>query len=297
MFDITTMKKENYKKLESVNASQVKANENLAKKVGEDSIVIIPRLDIGICYIAKVKEFELNDNPSWIENYLDLREKQGSGITDKKSHVGDVVQCWPIKGKIKEVPFPIIPRWISQSLLNRSTAGIIYDSIDGTSAYDVMLSIYNNKYKSDLRKTKNIDVISKRMIDWITPTILEHICCELLQLEHPKEHWFHVGGTGDCGVDGLGYDQHMKLTGILQCKWKYYRIKTLTDELRESTKNLSSMGQITKIYLGLLIDVDENLLKGVNLGRDLIIMDRKEIARLMVKHKDRCPYSKMIGIG
>jgi len=49
---------------------------------------------------------------------------------------------------------------------------------------------------------------------------LSTFVCQLLQLENPSERWWHVGGSGDGGADGLALGPSETITAAVQCKWK-----------------------------------------------------------------------------
>lgn len=86
----------------------VSHNRVFALKVGKGSFAVIPRPGQGVCHIGKVSgPFELVSDPRWSEDYLSLREEQGLEV--KNSHLGDIVQTWPIED-FRTVPFPLVPR-------------------------------------------------------------------------------------------------------------------------------------------------------------------------------------------
>lgn len=72
---------------------RITMNRGFAKKVLPGSMVVIPRPGEGVCHIGRVSiGFELIDDPSWGDDYLELRRQSGLDVSNIRSHIGDVVQ-------------------------------------------------------------------------------------------------------------------------------------------------------------------------------------------------------------
>ncbi len=201
----------------------MKINQAFASSVDKGWIVAIPRPGDGICWVAEIAHpFELVDNPSWKERYLKLRLDLDLNCEDEASHVGDVVQSWRFSRAIP-VSFGRIPRWISYRLLSRSTIGEVYGIPSlGLHAYAVLKRFIDGISDQPLSETDDVKEIARRLVTFVSPNALEHLAVSLLQLEYPKEMWWHIGGSGDGGSDGLGYTASWVHTGQLQCKWLFH---------------------------------------------------------------------------
>ena len=82
------------------------------------------------------------------------------------------------------------------------------------------------KLVSDLMKQSSIrreptadkQEIRNRLAHDLTPAAFEHFVVALLQFERPQLFWRHIGGTGDGGVDAIGYDDRWQIRALVQCK-------------------------------------------------------------------------------
>lgn len=267
---------------------QVSRNRRLAKQVEPGSYVLVPRPGAGVCYIGKISgDFELVDDPKWADEYLQERKKQGLPYEPEEQFLGDVVQTWPVE-ELRRVPFPIIPRWIIYRLLSRDSIGIIED-FDQQSVLQVIEFLYNGVYKDDLSPTREIREIKRRLVNWINPSSFEHLICDLLQLEHPDWHWFHIGGSGDGDADGLAIDRNWKVVAACQCKLRGnddpYRIgeslrSKLMNEWETAVNNI-------KVYVAMLVgpardQADRNV-------PNVEYWDGNHIAHLVRKHAKKLP--------
>ena len=267
-------------------ASQVTANRNLARKIGKDSIVVVPRPASGACFAARVTApFELVDRPTWADRYLELRREKGLPHDDELSHVGDVVQTWSV-AKWFRLPFVAVPRWISYQLLSRRTCGIIKDwpspALSSWEALDGMLRKRAGEHYQPLRNEADLE---RALIDWLSPSAFEHLVVSLLQLEAPAGvYWHHVGGSGDGGVDGVAVDADGSLWGVLQCKW---RTATSPARIIESLRNRSPRAFVA--YLAGYESTPMDIAGGT-------FWDRKRVAELVAKHRDRLPFARSLGL-
>jgi hypothetical protein len=272
---------------------QVSANRNLSRSIDTGSIVVVPRPEEGICYLAMVQRpFELVDKPTWVFEYAQLRKAQGLDVDDVNHHTGDVVQSWKVT-KFKTVPFPHVPRWISYQLLSRNTCGIIHDRMASTTAFDVLDSLYKGNYQPDFTATRDRKKVQDRLLNWISPSSFEHLVCDLLQLEYPTDQWWHTGGSGDGGTDGMAM-RGKKITAVMQCKWKYegdpYQ---LGDELRDSLRRI--WGNNVKVYVAILLSND-NPTSAFQQKRGVEVWDISTIGKMLIKHRKYCVLAKSLGI-
>jgi hypothetical protein len=286
---------------------QVMGNRNFVLETAPGDFVVLPRPGEGVCYIGKVDEaFGIVNDPSWADEYLDLRieQKLGErkrelgvdqyrGIADEESedsHIADVVQSWHVE-KWVGIAFPLLPRWITYSLLSRNTKGWLCDRPDGCrTALEVLDEIYQGRYSADLSPTCDVRKAAGRMLDWLSPNAFEHLACELLQLEQPEIRWWHVGGSGDGGADGLAVNDKGYLVAALQCKWKDAGdANALAANLKERIS--SKWGKDVRVYVATLYDA---LPESQNPG--VIFLDRIPLAGLLVKHAECCGIAKTLRV-
>jgi hypothetical protein len=136
-----------------------------------------------------------------------------------------------------------------------------------------------------------VNVVAQRLLDWISPNAFEHLVCQLLQLEHPTERWWHVGGHGDGGTDGLAVGASGDITAALQCKWKLNADPfQIEEDLLRWFQNSWATG--IRIYVAYLFPNGGNCkpCEGV------MIVGPTEIAGLVLKHRSRLPIEMTIGI-
>jgi hypothetical protein len=262
----------------------MKTNHGFASSVQKGWIVLVPRPGDGICWIAEIAgAFELVDNPAWREQYLRFRSDLGLDCQDEASHVGDVVQSWRFSRAVA-VPFGQIPRWISYRLLSRSTIGEIYGVCElGLRAHAILKGFIDGVSDPPLEDTNDIEEIGRRLVTFVSPSALEHLAVALLQLEHPDQTWWHIGGSGDGGSDGLGYTNEWVLTGQVQCKWLFNgsRCSEVFGDRRDHTKRL-----LVSLIHG---RVEQDVQDAEFWGRD-------EIASLVRKHARFLPMARSLRI-
>jgi hypothetical protein len=282
--------------------SRVTANRNLVESVrnaGPGSLCVIPRPGEGVVYLCKVKGFELVDNPAWGDAYLDVRRDrpvEGSEAWEV-GHIGDVVQTWEIEGEVKSVPFTFIPRWITYQLLSRTSSGVIWgrpgeSDVEGrTSAYEALLAMYKSGApRFDLSPTSSPEEVERRLMDWISPSSFEHLVIELLQLEAaPGRRWWHIGGSGDGGADGLCSDGY-GVVEALQCKWKWDGDpvelgRAMLKERKDGTARVNQA--VVAVLFGKKSDRKVDAVR---------VLDRADIAKLLIEHRARCASALALGV-
>jgi hypothetical protein len=272
--------------------AQLSRNRNMALLVAPGSIVVVPRTTEGLCYLGKVvAPFELENNPPWADEYLALRQEQRLAYADEASHIADVVQCWRVE-RWQAVPFPLVPRWIQYQVMGRTTLGEIYDRPDGRKrALEELTHLYEGRRSVVNAPTRELGEIVGRLLDWVSPSDFEHLICDLLQREQPGTRWWHTGGSGDGGADGIGIDVQGKVVGVLQCKW------LLNQDPAELAADLSDRmqrvwGHGAKVYIATLfprVSLQTALPNVEVLGPD-------DVAQLLWKHRAVCSLAQSLGI-
>jgi hypothetical protein len=121
------------------------------------------------------------------------------------------------------------------------------------------------------------------MLTFISPSALEHLCVALLQLEYPDELWWHIGGSGDGGADGLGYSDQWESTGLLQCKW-YFKGSRVSDVF--ASKYIGRKRILASLIHG---DVVEDV-------EDAVFWGRERLAILVQKYARSIPISRSLRI-
>jgi len=265
-------------------------NRNFVSKIAIGSIALVPRPSLGVIFAGRVVDaFELVDDPSWAQDYLDLRVKAGLSIQDHpgRSHVGDVVQGWRVDG-FRPVPVPAIPAWIRKSLFGRSTFGQVHaPGVLDLDPYRTLDKLIDQPDRVSYKWTVDRREVERRLLSDVTPSSFEHLCVALLQLEHPDEMWMHVGGSGDGGVDGLGSDATGNVTGLLQCKWAYWN-ETLSFETHWASPPTNSYRRIVTCLLHPTPLREES---GVE------FWSRGHIASLVLKHAKHLPMALSMRVG
>jgi hypothetical protein len=286
---------------------QVMGNRNFVLETAPGDFVVLPRPGEGVCYIGKVDEaFGIVNDPPWADEYLDLRieQKLGEkkhelgvdlyrGTADQEgedSHIADVVQSWHVE-KWVSIAFPLLPRWITYSLLSRNTKGWLCDRPDGgRTAFEVLEQAYSGRLSADLSPTDDPARIGGRMLDWLSPDAFEHLVCELMQLEQPQIRWWHIGGTGDGGADALAINDAGHLVAALQCKWKYSGDPTaLAHTLKRGIS--SKWGKDVRVYIAILYDA-----LPASPSPEVVFLDRMFLAGLLLKHSACCGIAKTLRV-
>jgi len=127
----------------------------------------------------------------------------------------------------------------------------------------------------------------------LTPTSLETLSIDLLNLENKDQTWFHSGGMGDMGVDGFGIDNDGNVVGFLQCKKELKNPEKLKNDIKERLnaliENQNGEHREITLYIATLSDLSDSkeILEG-DLREGIArykILDYKRIECLVGKHK------------
>ncbi len=269
--------------------SQQTANHNLVLEVNEcladkcGVLGAIPRPDRGVMYVGRVLEFELFNSPSWAREYMAMREEKRLDTNDQEvHHIADVAQCW-IVDEFKTVPYHKIPSWIISSAMGRQTLGRVRPIPQMPPPYEIMVSLMEGKSLFSQEWTDKAELIKQRLLNHCSPSIFEHLCIDLLQLEHPHITWRHIGGSGDGGVDGIG-GQYDKTTHVLQCKLRGLDIKDFPEKADNIQQTLATLGSIER----------NSPLSG---KKNTVVWDGCKIAELVEKHSAILPMALTLHIG
>ena len=252
----------------------ITANRNLSKRIAPGSIVLVPRPRECVCYLGRVaRQFEICSEDAYVSSALAYK------TPDYESDLelwGDVAQTWPVVAWIP-VPFSFLPGWTRYRVLSRNTAGIV----DHPEALKTMEALLANPttIPVDWLPTSDPTKVLQRMQYHLTPAAFEHLTVDLLQLEHPHEHWLHVGGSGDGGADGLGYDDAGAIAGAVQCKWQLPSVP------------IDRLPLAPRVYIATL---SQQRPKRLKLDGDLLL--GRDVARLLLKHAGRPPAAGSLGV-
>ena len=259
-------------------------NRNFAGKIGKGSIALIPRPSRGVIYLGKVKsDFELINSPPWYDEYLKLRTKSANNqneVIDNVEflHAADIGQCWEVD-EFTPVPFTKFPRWILRSLFGRSTYGIIPDNSEKT--YKAIEDILSEKSFRQREWTNDLNEIERRLREDLSPSAFEHLMVSIFQLENPNEIWWHTGGSGDGGLDGVGANLSGELTSLLQCK---LRLDGKTPIFDVDFDDLEFIKNKRRIVASIFHDTDFSFEKG-----EIEFFGVSKISKLCLQHSANLP--------
>ncbi len=266
--------------------ASITGQQNVVTSIGIGSIVLIPRTEHGLVYAARIEgTFTLFDPSSWENDYLALRVAQGQPADDTDAHVGDVVQGWATS-EWAALPFAVLPRWISQCFTRRQTLGLIHPRDGHESPWTILNGLMSGQVGTvAYPPTIDLNELARRLTDRVSPTSFEHLCVDLLRLERPGEYWYHCGGSGDGGADGIGYAADGTATSILQCKLRNPGGSIDDPRTRES------LGREQMSLVVASLDMLEDTPAGA------IVWGPLEIAALLLKHAHRIPIALTLGAG
>jgi len=210
--------------------------------------------------------------------------------TEEADHVGDIVQTFFLED-LREIPFFAIPAWIRHQLFGRATVGRIKPNIPNHDPYNVLSKIYESGDRPiDVSPTDNPEIVAERLLNFVTPAIFEMLICELLLLDRPGEYWWHVGGSGDGGVDALGFSKDGSIVGAAQCKLAALSQDELLMLGKEMVSHFSAAHR-TAIFVCSLYSTLDSIEQG-----GVTVFGRSAIVRLLLKHKNRSTFGAMIGL-
>lgn len=262
-------------------------NHNLEDVVIPGSLMLIPRVREGKCYIGRVtRKLELAANLPWLYEYFDLRKEQGLSCDDPLGHAADVCQHWRIDSRgLVSVPLLQIPGWILYRLMARNTAGQVYSSPNRQSSYEIVEKLYRGDSVIDLEPTSDVSAVKRRLEDKMMPPHFEHLCVDLLNLERSNEIWWHTGGIADSRADGVAISDERR--SILQCKLHLQ----MDPHSEANSLALAGADENEFILTSLFHPVPNSTLK-----QGVTFWGADHIAKLVLKHADRLPMAKALGV-
>jgi len=144
----------------------------------------------------------------------------------------------------------IKPNSAKNKLINRLTIkwiDTVYEKAKNREKPDLksLFSELSSFYKKEESKKKGFPILKYLL----TPTGLEVLSIELLNLENKGQTWFHSGGMGDMGVDGFGIDNDGNVVGLLQCKIGRFKVSKKTGKSKELEELKKSIKERLKILL------------------------------------------------
>jgi hypothetical protein len=254
---------------------QANKNRNMVARVTQGDIVMLPRPTRGIVYCGRVSHFELINDPTWAHAFHLLV----AAHPEAPFHATEMAQCWHVEEYIA-VPFRRIPAWIRASLFGRSTYGWVH-GVAGLDPHDTMADILLNPQNVELAWTIDMAIVKKRLVEYLTPSALEHLIVALMQLRHPEAQWMHVGGSGDGGVDGIG--QALGEISLIQCKWRYDGGEIPIQEVHAN------------IHRRVLASLHHS--ENVQVPPGIEFLGLSEIAQMVVKYCEQLPAARSMRVG
>lgn len=275
-------------------SKKVAEHRNRAHEIDVGSMVIVPRVEEGVAYVAPVAErFQLINDPPWLDEYLRLRREQELDTAPTHSHAGDVAQIWRTED-FRSVPFPLIPAWVSRSLFGQSQiARLRHEHPEtGETPLEVLRALYRGEYEVELsRPTDDVADVRRRLQRWLTPVTFEQFVCNVLQAAQPSRKWWHVGGSGDGGADGIGLGPTGDVEAALQCKFKPNRKPaSVGRDLKDNIQRV--WGSDAEAFVATLFqepDLPHPEPAVTHLGPT-------ELAHMVLDYRDQLPAARRIGI-
>ncbi len=136
--------------------------------------------------------------------------------------------------------------------------------------YDFIESYYLSKKEKSIKD---------RLLYILSPEMFEHLICNLLLLDNIDKNqiWMHIGGSGDGGIDCIGFNKDSKkVVGIAQCKLKKQSIKEMKDILFELNKKFEGKKFVCNYYCTAKLNESEYP----------EILNQERILQLLNKHKE-----------
>ena len=213
-----------------------------------------------------------------------MRAKNSDENNPDFMHAADVAQCWEVD-EFREIPFTKFPRWLLGSLNGRSTYGVIPERVENS--YDKISLILSTDGYRPRDWTLDKNEIENRLKDDMSPSSFEHLMVSLLQLENKDDIWWHTGGSGDGGLDGIGANARGEVTGILQCKLHLNsKTSSLDDEILDQYRN-------KKRFLASIFYNDTFVQKFENIE----FLGLPQISELLIRHYKNLPQAISMRIG
>ncbi len=210
---------------------------NLIKKIDQiDTLggrrwAVIPRVGNGYCWLTEIPHGNhyrsWGQASQWIQSLTGQLLLLGVGRNDIYQILAGAAQGWDT-GQWARISFARLPRWFSKQLLHQACLGEIHPLRNYpvqviTNPAAIAAQCHANPNQTPLLPhTVQPAVVLQRLVERVSPTALEFLCVELLKLRaaHGCALWMHVGGVGDGGVDGIGFDNFGNPSAFLSVKWE-----------------------------------------------------------------------------
>lgn len=286
----------------------IKLNARLQNEVRPGDFVVIPRPASGRFYVGRIgSDFTIfQDDPSTLfeehekSTIAAIAEEESAKNKGNKNQelcnlYGQVLQGWQLEKLadesdgpmyLQEVPLFLVPSIIRKSMASRRSHGRV--SIPGEAQYANLVASILDGFLSPSKERVTLHSLVQRLQHDLTPSSFEHLCVDLLNCEQPERHWIHVGGAGDGGIDGAGFNRVGKLVAVLQCKYQANTTpKKLVTAIRKSLKDMGEESVeivIASLWDGGAWDTKSPFLEK---GGGVLVWRGSEIAGLCNDHKDK----------
>jgi len=274
-FDAENPEWEAYEKDKPAKARKTQEHRKKYRDLVEgESLLLMPHLAEGRVYVGTYAGFTFHETPTWEKKF----KRRYHSAVPKDERVPDLIALASVCQTLNvdswdPIPFVNVPAWIRAKCFGRSSAMWIR-SMKGRSATEELEGMRIGETFRPTCWTSDVSEVGKRLLDMITPEPFEHLMVALLQLEHSEQTWLQVGGSGDGGVDGIGYNPDGRVSGLLQCKWQYDGTPVEAEQSSESP-----------LHLAYLVEPKTARAEADN----ITFYDRKRIAALVIKHADKLP--------
>lgn len=185
---------------------------------------VVPRLREGVCYVAKIEsQYTIWPKAShWISSIRSQLAQHGVAPSALYAMLADAAQGWDTS-EWKRISLTALPRWFWIQTCHRGS----FSRLSMRPGYPlpevVAAAAYNDPFSSPLPPpAASIQEIERMLAEKLSPAALEFLCVELLNLSTTGNCalWVHVGGVGDGGVDGIGFDLLGSPSWFLSVKWQ-----------------------------------------------------------------------------
>jgi len=258
---------------------------NIAQQARSGDFFLIPRLREGNIYVARVTSpYDVFD-PSNIVDRVKSERKRAMPAKPEGAHgwgsvIGDFMQGWKTEPWVA-VRFVSFPRELAQFTFRRDSIGMLKRR-DGVETWDTVSDLISGGGRRKFHPVSSVEQVEQGLRDLCSADMFEHLCVALLQLEHPDEVWLHVGGSGDGGMDGIGFSRSDgEAVAGLQCKLRWPGDEWVPPASKDG---------ITRMTFASLIHGPRPLMKsGTFLGS-------REVAEMVLSHRARLPFAVTLGL-
>ena len=215
---------------------------NLIQKIDNDpgpKWAIVPRMREGVAYVSELDPNEAkyqiwSKTDPWASHAaIELQNVVGShaALRNQYEFLADAAQGWDT-GPWKTISLTTLPRWFWIQTNAQSSFGSIDgrnidkpEKVAATAFAAPCLALTPNPKRVSLSPASNVSALKARLPARLSPTALEFLCIELLNLAPVTPligqlAWAHVGGPGDGNVDRIGFDTKGNPKAFLQVKWQ-----------------------------------------------------------------------------